>query len=167
MVTMWILAGVVMAACLAMIIVLAIRTKRRLGAYPEELTENSSNWFWFVWMGWLMAAWNIPDWAIGIAPVAVVVSGIDLALVVAFGAMAGSAFSQVFRGEWSSLLWYWLVACQLFLIVAARLLYRDARIVASAPWVWVFAVPVAIALAPLIARLLYQQFCPRGRRTEN
>ncbi len=157
------------ALCLAAVIILALREKKKTGSYPAEVVGDrpgDASWFLLIWIGWIMVRGNIPDSLVGVFPVSILVTGVDLALAVALVAMVGLAYSKVFKENWKGV-WTEVVMWQLFVVVCAWSVYRDAKAVAATPWVWVFAAGVAAFLSPVLAKLAYQHFYLRGRRTEN
>jgi hypothetical protein len=160
----------VAAVCIAAVIVLSVRLKRRTGQYPREIMGGPSEvgWFalfWFTW--WVWRTEFLSKW-LGSLPLLILVLGIDLALLVAFVALAAHAFAWVFRPDWH---WRWglYIAFRLaFLAMAVGLVLMDARRAGDATWIWILAAIIAAFLSPFCARWAYEEFdlrkAPSGTR---
>ena len=160
--TFWVqwIAGIVAAICLIAIVAVALRSKRRTGAYPPELAgkPDEPGWFSFVPFVWFVVRTGmIPDWLFKIFPLYILLTGLDIAIAIGFLAYAMFAFSHVFRPQWNRSTGFWVAYSLIFPAIWAWPLAEDARHLAEMPWVWIVAGMLGIGLSPFIARLAYHE----------
>lgn len=164
--TFWtqLIAGIVVVICLVAIVAVALRCKRRTGAYPPELTGklDEPGWFSFVPFVWLILRTEMtPAWLFQTFPLYILLTGLDIAFAMGFLAYAGFSFSHVFRPRWNRSNGLWVVYSLIFPVVFAWPLAEDIRHLAEMPWVWIIAGVLGMGLSPFIARLAYHEFYVR------
>jgi hypothetical protein len=153
------IAGVVVGVCIVAIIVLAVREKRRTGAYPCVIGgPNELGWFGLAWILWITGRAYIPESWLNALPLTIVVLGIDLALLVAFAAYGAHALARVYMVDWDRRWGLYIVGSLLFPALSAGFVVFDAKRAAHTPWVWILAVLIAVFLSPFFARFAYEEF---------
>ena len=153
-------AGVVVTVCVVLIIITALRQRRRMGQYPEEFRDNDRGMGWFAFISWL---WFGASAYLGVAvrrsfPLYVIIPGVDLAITLAYLALAGFAITWAFRVEWNRQIGLTITYHMLFPALYGCLVIRDIFTYWQMAWIWIPAVLLAIFLTPFCTRYCYVEF---------
>lgn len=166
--TFWInvVAAIVVVLCVAGIIAVAIREKRRTGDIPRELRSgrNEVGWFALVWWFWFFGRSRASEQLLRVFPLTLIVPGVDLALTIAFVAFAGYCVSYAFRTEWNWRVGPWITYSLVLPVLMGFPMYEDIKLLASMVWMWVPAGVLALALVPFFMRWTFEEFYLRKMR---
>ena len=152
------------AVCLVAIIVIAVKEKKRSGHYPSEVTgsRNECGWFSLLTLVFLGSRIEISSATIRHFPLCIIYPGLDLALSIAYIAIAAWAISYAFKTHWHWRVGMW-IAFQLILpAMFIACIAWDIVSLYSISWVWIPAAIIAIFAAPFFTRFAYREMVARG-----
>jgi len=158
-------AASIAAACILAVIVLAVREKRRTGCLPRELVGLRGGWGWFGWLSFmfLWSHWMVPGPMMLRLPLCILYPALDMALLIAFVALAARALSYAFSAEWHWRIGPWITAHLVWAGLFIWIVVSDVENLHYIAWAWVPAAIVAAFATPFFARLAYQEFVACGQ----
>jgi hypothetical protein len=154
------IAGIIAGLSILAVVVISIREKRRTGMLPQELRRDQSGWFagYCIWCIWFWISLSPLDKYSHKFPVYVVKPSIDLAMFIAFLALAVFAYRWAFSSDWHWRTGLWISYISIFPALSSILVIKDIISLIDMPWIWIIAVLFALYMAPQFTRLAYEEF---------
>lgn len=153
-----IIAGIIAGLSILAVVVLSIREKKRTGRLPKELKGDTSGWFTGVYVLWFCLSIRELDNYFHTPPVYVLKPTIDLALFIAFLALAVFAYKWAFDSDWHWKTGLWISYISIFPALSSVLVIKDVIGLIDMPWIWIIVVLFALYTAPQFTRLAYEEF---------
>jgi hypothetical protein len=163
--TVPLVCGLVFVTCVAAIVIVAVKEKRRTGKWPEAVESFSSpGWTFLVWMASSIAHDELPR-ALHRLPLNILVPAFDTALLIGAAVAGGFALSYSFRCDWNWRVGVWQAARLVIVGLCVWLWVRDLGVYHSQRWVWFPAGILAAFLAPYAVRIAYADLVGRPERS--
>jgi hypothetical protein len=155
------IAAIVVVLCVIGVVLASIREKRRTGRLPDALrpSQKDMGWFGLLFFVWLNFKTVMPKAIYDkFVPLYVIVPAVDVAMEVAFFALAVYALSYAFRTGWSRQIGLWITYMLILPIIWAAIIYDDFARLASMTWLWMLVALASVFLIPLFTRGAYEEF---------